>query len=136
MLNVAPCHDPEYALREVTRDASEYYLREGEAPGRWWGDGATALGLAGEVDAAALRDLFAGKHPNTGVYLISARGSSARANARLGDGDLDIAAAAARLGLSVEGVRARLRAGTLAGTKTPQGHWRIPTAAVDAFLDA
>ncbi|MEO6627656.1 MAG: relaxase domain-containing protein [Aquihabitans sp.] len=73
MLNIAPCHDPEYALREVTRDASEYYLREGESPGQWWGYGATALGLGGEVDAAALRDLFAGLHPNTGEYLVSAR---------------------------------------------------------------
>ncbi len=134
MLNIAPCHDPEYALREVTRDASEYYLREGEAPGRWWGAGATALGLGGEVDAGALRDLFAGKHPTTGEYLISARGSSARANARGADADLDAAAAAALLGLSVEGVRARLRASTLAGEKTPQGHWRIPASAIEAHL--
>src|SRR4051812_36401238 len=111
MLNIAPCHDPEYALREVTRDATEYYLREGESPGRWWGAGATALGLAGEVVAGALRDLFAGKHPNTGEYLISARGSSVRANARGAGADVDAAAAAALLGLSVEGVRARLRAG-------------------------
>jgi len=134
MLNVAPCHDPEYALREVTRDASEYYLREGEAPGRWWGDGATALGLAGDVDATALRDLFAGKHPDTGEYLISARGSSARAIARSNDDDMDTAAAAARLGLSVEGVRTRLRAGTLAGEKTPDGRWRIPATSVEASL--
>lgn len=134
MLNIAPCHDPEYALREVTRDASEYYLREGESPGGWWGAGATALGLAGEVDAGALRDLFAGKHPNTGEYLISARGSSARANARLADADFDAAAAAALLGLSVEGARSRLRAGTLAGAKTPQGHWRISADAIEAHL--
>ena len=134
MLNIAPCHDPEYALREVARDASEYYLREGEAPGRWWGAGATALGLGGEVDAGALRDLFAGKHPGTGAYLISARGSSARANARLAEGDLDSAAAAALLGMSVEGVRARLRTGTLAGTKTAQGHWRIPAGAIEAHV--
>jgi conjugative relaxase-like TrwC/TraI family protein len=134
MLNIAPCHDPEYALREVTRDASEYYLREGESPGRWWGAGATALGLGGEVDAAALRDLFAGKHPHTGEYLISARGSSARANARVAEADLDAAAAAALLGLSVEGVRSRLRAGTLAGEKTPRGDWRIPASAIEAHL--
>jgi hypothetical protein len=122
MLNIAPCHDPAYALREVTRDATEYYLREGESPGQWWGAGATTLGLAGEVDGDALRDLFEGKHPNTGQYLISARGSSARANARSAEADLDTAAAAARLGLSVEGVRARLRAGILAGERTPRGH--------------
>lgn len=101
---------------------------------RWWGDGAAALGLPGEVDATALRDLFAGKHPNTGAYLISARGSSARASSRAEEADLDAAAAAARLGLGVEGVRAWLRAGTLAGEKTPRGHWRVPAAAVDAYL--
>ncbi len=74
--------------------------------------------------------------PHTGAYLISARGSSARANARVADADLDAAAAAALLGLSVDGVRARLRAGTLAGAKTPQGHWRITAEAIEAHLAA
>ena len=63
MLNVATCHDPEYPLAEVTEDATAYYLREGEAPGRWAGTGAAAMGLAGQVDPADLRDLFAARTP-------------------------------------------------------------------------
>src|SRR5205085_4678234 len=63
-----------------------------------------------------------------------ARGSSARANARAVEGDFDTTAAAARLGLSVEGVRSRLRSGALAGEKTPGGVWRVPAAAVEAAL--
>ncbi|MCA1674644.1 MAG: relaxase domain-containing protein, partial [Actinobacteria bacterium] len=133
MLNIAPCHDPEYTLRDVTHDPTAYYLREGEAPGRWWGAHATALGLGGEVDPADLRDLFAGRHPRSGAYLIPARGSSPRSNDRQVRADLDTAAAAGELGLSVEGVRARLRAGKLAGERMPRGHWRIPAAAIDAY---
>lgn len=134
MLNVAPCHDPEYALREVTRDQSEYYLRQGEPPGRWWGAGADAMGLRGEVEADALRALLAGRHPATGEWLVAARGSSARAATRRAVADLDTTAAAARLGLSVEGVRHRLRTGTLAGERVAGGGWRIPAEAVEAAL--
>ncbi|MGH9154044.1 MAG: hypothetical protein ACRD03_17035 [Acidimicrobiales bacterium] len=44
------------------------------SPGRWdWPARSTP---------AALRALFCGKHPRTGTYLASARGSSARAGAR------------------------------------------------------
>lgn len=106
----------------------------GRGAGAVVGGGRHALGRDGEVDAGAARDLFAGKHPHSGEYLIPARGSSARANARSAESDLDTAAAAALLGLSVEGVRARLRAGTLAGDKTPQGHRRIPASAIEAHL--
>src|SRR5207302_760029 len=99
-IDLASLHDPDYHLREVTHDPSAYYLRQGEAPGRWRGRGATALGLQGEVQPQALRDLFEGKHPITGEYLISARGSSARANARDRERHVDAQAAATELGLS------------------------------------
>ncbi|MEW6475249.1 MAG: MobF family relaxase [Actinomycetota bacterium] len=126
--------DPNYPLREITHDATDYYLRKGEAPGRWAGSGAALLGLTGEVLPQELHDLFAGKDPRTGRYLTPARGSSARAAARAGDEAIDVAAAAARLGISADAVRRRLQRGTLAGEKTARGHWRIPAAAVDAHL--
>lgn len=133
MINVSPCFDPDYPFKEVTTDRSDYYLRKGEAPGRWMGDGARALGLAGEVSPAAVRALFCGKHPVTGVYLASARGSSARAGARSAGRDLDVRAAAARLDVSADRVRALLRSGELAGTKARNHAWRISTDAVDAY---
>ncbi|MDQ3573474.1 MAG: relaxase domain-containing protein [Actinomycetota bacterium] len=134
MLNVATCHDPEYPLAEVTHDATDYYLRQGEAPGRWAGAGAATLGLAGEVDPQALRDLFAGKDPATGRYLTSARGSSARAAARHGEVLLDVPAVAALLGASTARVRSFLRSGKLVGDKTAKGHWRVSAASIDALL--
>ena len=133
VLNLEPCHDPHYHLKEVTHDATAYYLREGEAPGVWRGAGAEALGLAGQVTQQALLDLFHGKNPADGAYLISARGSASRASTRSEERELDVAAAAARLGLSTEGVRARLRSGVLDGHKGPGGAWRVPASAIAAF---
>ncbi|HET9733517.1 MAG TPA: MobF family relaxase [Acidimicrobiales bacterium] len=135
MIDVASLHDPDYHLREVTHDPSAYYLRQGEAPGRWRGFGATALGLQGEVQPQALHDIFDGKHPASGEYLISAQGSSVRSNARDRERHVDVKAAAATLGVSEQRVRALLRSGQLAGEKTTRGAWRIPTAALNAFED-
>ncbi|MGH8971635.1 MAG: MobF family relaxase [Acidimicrobiia bacterium] len=126
--------DPDYTLREVTHDPSDYYLRKGEAPGRWLGAGAARLGLSGEVTAQDLHDLFASKDPRSGRYLIPARGSSARAARRAEAEGIDVKAAAARLGMSEDGVRKKLRQGELAGEKTPRGHWRIPVSAIDAHM--
>lgn len=134
MADLAVLVDPNYPLREITHDATDYYLRKGEAPGRWTGSGAALLGLTGEVLPQELHDLFAGKDPRTGRYLTPARGSSARAAARAGGEAMDVAAAAARLGISADAVRRRLQKGTLGGEKTARGHWRIPAAAVDAHL--
>ena len=134
MINVAPLHDVDYHLREVTHDPAAYYLREGEAPGFWRGAGAATLGLAGEVTAQALHDLCTGKDPTTGRYLTTARGSSARAEARRRGALLDTRATAAALGLTEAAVRTRLRAGSLAGGKGPDGvTWRIPAEAVEAY---
>lgn len=132
MLNISPLHDPHYHLRAVTHDASAYYLREGEAPGRWAGQGAPLRGLAGEVSPQDLVDLFAGKDPVTGDWLISARGSAARAGDRAGLRYLDTEAAAAALELTPKQVTARLRSGRLAGVKDAHGRWQIPTTAIDA----
>ncbi|MBW3613925.1 MAG: relaxase domain-containing protein [Actinobacteria bacterium] len=135
MINVASLHDADYHLSEVTQDPSAYYLRKGEAPGRWRGEGARALGLQGEVVPQALRDLFEGKHPATGEYLISARGSAARASARDRERWHDVAAVAAQLNLAEAKARQQLRRGTLAGQKTPSGAWRVSSDAVAAFRE-
>ncbi len=58
----------------------DYYL---EPPGRWWGDGCAALGLAGSVDGADLRSLLEASDPRSGERLgrrfgdVSARGFDA-----------------------------------------------------------
>lgn len=41
----------------------DYYHAGGEPPGGWWGRGAEALGLAGQVERDALRALLQGYHP-------------------------------------------------------------------------
>src|SRR3954468_19024957 len=54
------------ALRSGVED---YYLGGAEAAGVWPGDGARALGLAGEVGATPLDRVLAGEHPGTAVAL-------------------------------------------------------------------
>jgi len=131
--SLATVSDPNYTLREVTDDALAYYLRHGEAPGRWVGAGAARLGLAGEVAPVELHDLFAGKDPRSGTYLTPGRGSTGRAAARAADVSVDVKAAAARLGVAEDTVRARLRAGQLDGEKVG-GRWRVSVASIDAVI--
>ena len=40
-----------YYAEEVALGLEDYYAGRGEAPGRWTGSGAAALGLAGQVRA-------------------------------------------------------------------------------------
>src|SRR4051794_39322059 len=54
------------ALRSGVED---YYLGGTEAAGVWTGDGARALGLAGEVDATRLDCVLGGEHPASGDAL-------------------------------------------------------------------
>jgi len=61
-----------YYQREVATSPSEYFLADGEAPGRWWGGGLDQLGLTrdGVVGEAELEALFArALHPGTGARL-------------------------------------------------------------------
>jgi hypothetical protein len=44
--------------------------------------------------------------------------------------DIGVTDAAARLGLTPQAVRNRIRAGVLPGGKDERGHWRVPAAAV------
>ncbi len=67
------------------RGPVDYYLDPDEPPGRWWGSGCAALGLAGEVDGSQLRALLDARHPMTGTRLVhrffrTARSSSSRSN--------------------------------------------------------
>ena len=64
-----------YYLEEVLDGAEDYYLHAGEAPGRWLGAGATAIGLNGEVSADDLRSVLAGKDPGSGESLRSTSAS-------------------------------------------------------------
>ena len=57
----------DYYLRRQAGCEADYYLGVGDRRGVWLGDGARALGLAGELDPAgetALRALLEGRHPD------------------------------------------------------------------------
>jgi hypothetical protein len=54
----------DYYLDKVANNVDDYYLGRGEAPGRWIGATPTQLGLVGQVDAQAPRNLLA----RQGVY--------------------------------------------------------------------
>src|SRR5581483_1015007 len=109
----------DYYTGKVARTADQYYLGEGEAPGRWVGSLAEQIGLSGHVDLLHFRRVLEGQDPFTGVYLTTAQGSAARAAARRETvsatprrgGALDTLQAACRLGVSEQRVRQLLAAG-------------------------
>ena len=50
---------------EPGESLSDYYTAHGYPPGQWFGSGAVALGVSGEVTAAQMNALFGeGRHPN------------------------------------------------------------------------
>lgn len=60
---------PDYYTQQVAQGAEDYYSGRGEAPGRWTGAGAAALGLKGAVDRGQLHALFERRDPLTGAQL-------------------------------------------------------------------
>jgi conjugative relaxase-like TrwC/TraI family protein len=68
----------DYYLGIVAQGKEEYYTGSREAPGKWMGNGTTALGLRGEVVPSDLRAILAGTSPNDGLPLASRRGGSSR----------------------------------------------------------
>ncbi|MGA2474028.1 MAG: MobF family relaxase [Acidimicrobiales bacterium] len=54
----------DYYLDKVANSVDDYYLGRGEAPGQWIGATAEQLGLVGQIDADALRNLLAGTAPD------------------------------------------------------------------------
>jgi conjugative relaxase-like TrwC/TraI family protein len=67
----------EYYTRELATDHEQYLSGHGESPGRWYGAGASSLGLEGEASVAGFQAMFEGRHPNTGELLGRPHGRSA-----------------------------------------------------------
>ena len=59
----------EYYTRELATDHEQYLSGYGESPGRWYGAGATSLGLRGEASPAGFQAMFEGRDPTTGELL-------------------------------------------------------------------
>lgn len=64
--------------------AEDYYLKGGEPPGRWYGDGARQLGLSGEVQDTELYNLFGGYSPDGSKLLVQVQRHSEKAAHRPG----------------------------------------------------
>jgi len=67
----------EYYTRELATDHEAYLSGHGESPGRWYGAGATSLGLEGEASVAGFQHMFAGRDPTTGELLGRVHSSNA-----------------------------------------------------------
>jgi conjugative relaxase-like TrwC/TraI family protein len=67
----------EYYTRELATDHEAYLSGHGESPGRWYGAGATSLGLEGEASVAGFQAMFEGRDPTTGQLLGRAHGRNA-----------------------------------------------------------
>src|SRR5262249_24583159 len=68
--------DLEYYLAHAAKEAEGspggYYINansRGEAPGRWFGEGCAALGVAGEVEPGTFRHVYSLADPCTGERL-------------------------------------------------------------------
>jgi conjugative relaxase-like TrwC/TraI family protein len=67
----------EYYTRELATDHEQYLSGHGESPGRWYGAGATSLGLQGEASPAGFQRMFEGRRPDTGEFLGRPHGRNA-----------------------------------------------------------
>jgi TrwC relaxase len=67
----------DYDLRELADNHQQYLSGHGESPGRWYGAGATSLGLQGKASPVGFRQMFEGRHPNTGELLGRPHGRNA-----------------------------------------------------------
>jgi hypothetical protein len=47
-----------YYIRELATDHEQYLSGHGESPGRWYGAGASSLGLQGEASSAGFQAMF------------------------------------------------------------------------------
>jgi conjugative relaxase-like TrwC/TraI family protein len=66
-----------YYTRELATDHEQYLSGHGESPGRWYGAGATSLGLEGEASPAGFQAMFEGRDPTTGELLGRPHGRTA-----------------------------------------------------------
>ena len=67
----------EYYTRELATDHEQYLSGHGESPGRWYGAGASGLGLQGEASVAEFEAMFEGRDPATGELLGRPHGRNA-----------------------------------------------------------
>jgi conjugative relaxase-like TrwC/TraI family protein len=67
----------EYYTRELATDHEAYLSGHGESPGRWYGAGASCLGLGGEASVAGFEAMFEGRDPTTGELLGRPHGGNA-----------------------------------------------------------
>ena len=67
----------EYYTRELATDHEAYLSGHGESPGRWYGAGASSLGLQGEASVAGFQAMFEGRDPTTGELLGRPHGRNA-----------------------------------------------------------
>jgi conjugative relaxase-like TrwC/TraI family protein len=66
-----------YYTRELAADHEAYLSGHGESPGRWYGAGASSLGLQGEASVAGFQAMFEGQDPTTGELLGRPHGRNA-----------------------------------------------------------
>jgi conjugative relaxase-like TrwC/TraI family protein len=66
-----------YYTRELATDHQQYLSGHGESPGRWYGAGASSLGLQGEASVAGFQAMFEGRDPTTGELLGRPHGRNA-----------------------------------------------------------
>jgi conjugative relaxase-like TrwC/TraI family protein len=67
----------EYYTRELATDHEAYLSGHGESPGRWYGAGASSLGLEGEASVARFQAMFEGRDPTTRELLGRPHGRNA-----------------------------------------------------------
>src|SRR5215216_3380424 len=67
----------EYYTRELADNHEQYLSGHGESPGRWYGAGASSLGLQGEASVAGFQAMFEGRDPTTGDLLGRPHGRNA-----------------------------------------------------------
>src|SRR5262249_43335095 len=70
VISIGKLRSADYYEREVVEGAEDYYVRPGEAPGRWVGNLAAEMNLEGTVDGDQLAALFDLRHPHTGERLL------------------------------------------------------------------
>jgi hypothetical protein len=66
-----------YYTRELATDHEQYLSGHGESPGRWYGAGASSLGLQGEASPEGFQAMFEGRDPTTVELLRRPHGRDA-----------------------------------------------------------
>lgn len=74
----------EHANYYIGLASEDYYTSGGEPPGQWHGQGASALGLTGQIDPEHLRSLFRGFSPHDDKPLTQRQQHSGKATHRPG----------------------------------------------------